>query len=351
MIKFGTLKHIYTIVFGILSIIFIFTVILEDVPIIDAGEYYFFLANRHKDTYLYTSTNLDIKAEPEGYIKRPSYIFENKLLFLYYGYIVSLQKTFSPLNNLSFDIYPERIFKKMYSLDGKIISFSIDVLRSTRGIYTLEYKLDLSDKNRCTARFIFKNNEGKAFGVTEKILERKFSMPFIRKMHFEIVSRKNDIILYINKQFICKRLIEDNPEEGLFRLVKFSGSQFQLDNLKITDFKTGNNIIKEDFDKNINLFDIRDSFLSHQRAAFFIMLFMLFVSGYVFDLLALYLCRLFKSKALLLEFIIPQSLFLMVINYLCSLSFEPVFYVLFSIICAKMMYIKFYLFKNRLRVG
>jgi len=74
-------------------------------------------------------------------------MFENRLLFLYYGYMVRLGRRFFSLYRVSFDIYPARVFKKIYALNGKIISFGIELLRSAEGAYRLDYKQDLSNEN------------------------------------------------------------------------------------------------------------------------------------------------------------------------------------------------------------
>ncbi|MDD5614261.1 MAG: hypothetical protein PHQ54_04225, partial [Candidatus Omnitrophica bacterium] len=152
---FEDVKYIYTFVFVITVTISILAVIWPGMVSQENTKYYFFLANRHKDTHRYTGENLEIQAASEGHQERPPYIFKNRLLFLYYWYMVRLRNEFSPQYKISFDIYPELFFLKLYPLEGKVIAFNIDLLCSHKGIYALEYELDLSDQNRFLSRFIF----------------------------------------------------------------------------------------------------------------------------------------------------------------------------------------------------
>lgn len=319
-------------------LIFVFTVTLPSISLEDATEYYFFLSNRYKDTYRYTGNRLEIKAKPETYQERPPYIFRNKLLFLYYGYVIRLKETFSPQYRLSFDIYPEEFFKKLYPLEGKIISFGIDLLRSSRRVYALEYELDLSRHNRCATRFTLKSDDGKLIDITDKRFKKEFFMLRNHVMHFDIISNRGDIALYINDQLISVGKSEDKVE-GVYSLRKYQGSQFQMDNLKITDLRTGEEIIKEDFDKYTNFFDLKEWFYPHTSIFFIIMLFALAALGYAFDMCLIFLSRLFGSELLWMKFIISQVLALLAINRFCSLSIEPGVCVVFSIVAAKIIYI------------
>jgi len=345
--RFEDIKYIYAFSFAILAISAAFMFILFDASFIDATKYYFFLAGRYKQTHQYTGGSLEIKALPESYRERPSYIFKNKLLFLYYGYTARLQKTFSPQYKVSFDVYPERFFKKIYQLDGKIISFEIEALRSANGVYSLEYKLDLSSRNACAAKFIFKSDDGKIINVTDEALKKEFFIPFIHKMRFEIVSGKGDISFYINHQLVSRALTGNDTRMGLFNLIKFPGSQFQMDNLIITDLNTLKDTAREDFNKSVNFFDAEDWFLPHQRIFFIIMLFALVMLGCVFDMCLAYMSELFRSETLWLEFIIPQALFLLTVNILCSLSLEPGFCAVFIILGAKLAYTGLCIFKRK----
>ncbi len=347
---FEDINHIYIFVFLILVLIFGFATTLRGIVLEDATEYYFFLANRYKDSYQYTGKYLEIKTEPKGYKEHPAYIFKNRLLFLYYGYTATLKKAFSAQYKLSFDVYPEQFFKKIYQLDGKIISFEIDLLRSPRGVYALEYELNLSERNICTARFIFRNNDGNIIDITDKKLQREFFIPYTYKMHFEIISDRNDIALYINSQLISRGQVAGEAGAGLFNLNKFPGSQFQMDNLIITDSRTGREVIREDFDKYVNFFDIKEWFFPHTRVFFIIMLFVLAAFGYAFDICLVFLSRLFGPELLWLKFIVPQVLALLAINRFCSLSIEPGLCVVFSIVAVKIIYTAVNLSKRNAQV-
>ncbi|MDD5355771.1 MAG: hypothetical protein PHY56_04505 [Candidatus Omnitrophica bacterium] len=335
---FKNINRIYMIVLMIMIPLSIVTLTLPSITLEDATEYYFFLANKYKDTYQYTGKRLEIKTEPRGYNERPLYIFRNRLLFLYYGYAVRLKEIFSPQFKLSFDIYPEQFFKKMYPLDGKIISFAIDLLRSQKGVYALEYKLDLSDHNRCTAVFTLKGVDEKIIDITDKNLEKDIFIPYIHKMHLEIVSHKNDIVLYINGRLISRGMIEGGARTGVFNFNKFPGSQFQMDNLEITDFSAEKEIIKDNFDKYVNFFDIKEWLFPHARVFFIIMLFALAGLGYAFDRCLILLSGLLGSEMLWLQFAVPQALFLFTFNRFCSLSIQPGLYAICSIVVAKVIY-------------
>lgn len=323
-----------------LSILSVVGTILDDPSLIDTVKYYFFLANRHLDAYTYTGSKLKISDVPRGYIARPVYIFENKLLLLYYGYIVRMPGVFSTAYRVSFDIYPERVFKKIYPLDGKIIHFSIDILHSAEAVCSLEFKLDLSAGNKYIAKFISKDSEDRPIGNEYRIAEGEFSDPFIYKMHFEINSQKDTVTLYINKRLINKMSVNHTPEAGIFKMVKFAGSQFQLDNFTIIDFNTDSRIIEESFDKVVNLFNIEDIFFRRKIIAFIIGTSLLLIVGYAFDWVVLFLLRPSRA-ALLLAFVIPQSLLLLSINRIFSLSIEEGLYIIISIICAKTAYMNF----------
>lgn len=331
---FEAIKGIYIVVSVILGVVFVFTAAFPDTSFTDTTRYYFFLANRHGDEYRYAGKSLDIQLEPKGYNDYPAYIFENKMLFLYYGYIVTARKAFSPKYNISFDVYPEKFFKKIYKLDGKIISFDIDILHSPAGTYSLWYKLDMSFQNTCEVKFLFKDNNGNISDVTDRAFKEKFLMPVTGRMHFEIVPGEEDIMLYINKRLVSKGSLGYGVDAGLFRMVKFPGSQFQMDNLKITDLITGADAVNENFNKSANLFDIRNWFFPHSKVSFVIIFFAIAALGYAFDLLL----GLFGSKMAWLEFMIPQAMLLLLGSHLCSFSIKPGLYAVLSIACAKAAY-------------
>lgn len=332
--NFEAIKDIYIFTSVIFGVILVFTAVFPDTSFTDTTRYYFFLANRHRDEYQYTGKSLDIRLEPEGYNNHPAYIFENKLLFLYYGYIVKVRKAFSHKYNLSFDVYPEKFFKKIYKLDGKIISFEIDILHSPAGVYSLWYKLDMSRQNTCEAKFLFRDNHGNISDMTDRAFKEKFLMPVTGRMRFEIVPGEEDIRFYINKRLVSKGSLGYGADAGLFRMVKFPGSQFQIDNMKIKDLITGADAVNENFNKSANLFDIKSLFFPHSKASFVVMFFAIVTLGYAFDLLL----ALFGSKMAWLEFMIPQALLLLLVSHLSSFSIKPGLYAVLSIACAKAAY-------------
>lgn len=336
------LKKIYGFAAGITGLLIILDLFFPRVSIDDETRYYFFLAGRFKNHYQYSGGPLEVRAEPKGYKERPTYIFNNRLVLLYYSYICRLSQV-PEQYVVSFDIFPERFFKKIYALDGKIISFRIDLLESEREIKSLDYYLDLTGKSRSSVKIISREKQGGV--VDEKEVSLKTPVAPINRMRFRIVAC-GGIKLYINDS-----LILDAPAasaKGIFNLTKFPGSQFQMDNLRLVDSITGKKLIDENFNKSVNIVEVEDLFFPNKDLFFIIMLSFLLILGFFFDFFIYQVLRSAWPRPYWLELIVPQGLVILAVNRLLSFSFTPVLCALFAILAAKVSYL-FYI-KNDERV-
>jgi len=330
------LRFIYTCASVILGVIIALSVIFPDISEDDETQYYFFLAHRFQDAYLYTGDKLEIVSSPRGYKENPVHIFNNRLLFLYHGYVVRIKTAVPRDYELSFDVYPERFFKKLYSLDGKIISFGIDLSRSERGILALEYYLDLTGKNTSTVKFILKENGTSTLMLKNVDLRKEFSQNSFNRMRFKIICADKETSFYINDRKIAGLITGDS--EGVFNFIKYPGSQFQMDNLKIVDLNSGREAVNENFDKYPAFFDIAGLLFPHKKILFTGLFVALFFMGFILDLIFTYVERLYSFKFLWLGLVLPQALLLLSLNHLCSSFLSPGTCAVFAIAGAKIFY-------------